>query len=159
MLVQLCIHEGALHQGLTVIEDTIDLDGRDVLAQRGELALLNRTDLALRVEYIDMDALYAEEAIGYCRACIARGGHEDIDLLVVLLLTDKVLEQARHEPGTHILEGEGGAMEQLQRIDILLDLHHRTVEGEGVVDNLLQRIGLHILSEESVGYGVGNLLE
>ena len=92
MLIELSVHEGVLHEGLTIVEHTIDLNGRDVLAQRGELALLNGRDLTLRIEHIDMDAIDAEETVGYSRARISRGGHEDVHLLAFAFLLDKVLE-------------------------------------------------------------------
>ena len=50
-------------------------------------------------------------------------------------------------------------MEELQGIDIPLNLHHGTVEGQCVVDNLFQGGCIHILAEESIGNGIGNLLE
>ena len=71
LLGQFAIHEGLLHHGLAVVEHTVDLQGRDILAQSRKLALLNRTYLALRIEHIDVDAGDTEEAIGYGTARIA----------------------------------------------------------------------------------------
>ena len=83
-----------------------------------------------------MDTVYTEESIGYSRACVARGGYKDIYLTVSIFLTDKVLEESGHESGTYILEGKGGTVEEFEGIDMILNLHDRTVEGQGVVDNL-----------------------
>ena len=50
-------------------------------------------------------------------------------------------------------------MEELQCIDIILYLHYRAVEGKRVIDDLLQRLGIDVLSEEGIGYRIGNLLK
>ena len=50
-------------------------------------------------------------------------------------------------------------MKEFQRVDVVFDFHDRTVEGERVVDNLLQGICLDIFAEESIGDGIGNLLK
>ena len=159
MLIELCIHKGILHESLTIVEHTIDLDSRDVLAKGRKLALLNRRYLALGIEHIDMDAVDTQEAVGHSRACVARGGYEHVHLLTFSLLTDEILKQARHEAGTYILKGESGAMEEFEGVDIILDIHDRTVERQCVVDNILQGIRIHILTKEGIGNRVGNLLE
>ena len=82
MLVQLSVHEGVLNQRLAIVEDTIDLNGRNVLTQRGELALLNGADLALRIKHIDVDALYTEETVGDGRAGITTGSSWKLELLL-----------------------------------------------------------------------------
>ena len=79
MLVQFSIHEGILDQCLTVIENTINLNGGDVLSKCGELALLNGADFAFGVEHIDVDALNTEGTVGNCATCVARSSHEDVD--------------------------------------------------------------------------------
>ena len=50
-------------------------------------------------------------------------------------------------------------MEKFERIDIVLHLHHRTVERQGVIHNLLQRLGIHILTKEGISHRIGDLLE
>ena len=99
-----------LDQGLAVVEHTVYLDGGDVLSQCGELAFLDRTDLALGVEYIDVDAVDTKETVGDCRTRVTAGGDEHIDLSGTLL-TDEILKEACHETGTDILECQGGTME------------------------------------------------
>ena len=49
-------------------------------------------------------------------------------------------------------------MEEFQCIDVILDLNDRAVEGERVVNNLLERLCIDVLSEEDVGNGIGYLL-
>ena len=65
MLVELLIHERRFHQCLAVVEYAIYLEGCDVLAEGSELALLNLAHLALRIEHVNMDAVNAEETVGY----------------------------------------------------------------------------------------------
>ena len=143
MAVELLVHEGALHQPLAVVEDAVDLDSRDVAPQRGELALLDGRHLALGIEHVDVDAIDAEEAVGHGRPRVAAGGYEHVDLLVSALLADEVLQQARHEAGADVLEGQRGTVEELQRIDAFalqcccvragLDLHDGAVKLQGVI--------------------------
>ena len=78
MRVEVLVHEGGLHQSLTIIEDTIYLDSGDILAEGRELTLLNGRHLALGVEDIDMYAFHAEEAIGHSGTRVAGGGNEDV---------------------------------------------------------------------------------
>ena len=73
--IEVGIHKGVLHQCLAVVKHTIHLHCRDVLSQCGELALLNRADLSLRIEHIHTDAIHSEEAIGHGTARIATGSH------------------------------------------------------------------------------------
>ena len=78
---------------------------------------------------------------------------------MVVLLLDEVLQQTGHEAGTYILKGEGRTMEQLKCIDVVLDVDHRTIELQCVVNYIVQSIRIYIFAKESAGYGVGYLLE
>ena len=159
VLIQFGIHKGILDEGLTIVEHTVNLNSSDVLSQCGELALLNRRDLTLGIEHIHMDAVNPQETISNGRAGITAGSHKDIDLLIALLLTDKILQQASHETGTHILEGEGRTMKQFEGIDIFLYLNHRAVERQGVIHDVVECVRIHIFAKECAGYGVGYLLK
>ena len=123
------------------------------------MALLDRTYLAFRIEHIDVNTLDTEETVCYCRTGITRGGHKDVHLFFLSLHADEILQQSGHKPGTYILKGEGRAVEEFQRIDIVLDLLDRTVERECVIDDVLEGIEVYILSEEGTGHVVGDLLE
>ena len=158
MELALVVEEGLLHQGLAVVEHAVDLDGGDVLAEGGELALLYLAHLAFGVEHVDVYALHAEETVGYGRAGVAAGGHEHVHPLL-LLLADEVLQQAGHEACAHVLEGQGGAVEEFERVDVLVDLHYRTVEREGVADDAPQVVGGYVLAEERIGHGAGDVVE
>ena len=69
------------------------------------------------------------------------------------------MKQSRHEACPYVLEGEGGAVEEFEGIDVVLDLHDGTVEGERVVDDVLQGVEIHVFAEEGTCHVVGNLLE
>ena len=158
MLVQLLVHERRLNQSLAVVENAIYLKGCDVLTEGSELALLNLANLALWIKHVNVDSLYTEETIGNSRTRITRCCYEHVDLLFTFL-SNEVLEQASHETGTYILEGESRTMEQLQGVDIWLYLYNRAVECQGIIYDLLQRICIYILTEEGISYLVCNLLE
>ena len=70
-----------------------------------------------------------------------------------------ILQQPRHEAGTDVLEGEGGAMEEFEGVDVVLDANDGGVEGEGVIDDATEVVGRNVLAEEGIGNAVGNLLE
>ena len=128
MLIEFCIHESTLHQCLTIVEYTIHLDGCDILSQGSELTLLNGRHLSFGIEHIHVDAINTKETVGYSRTSITRSGYQYVDLLITLLLTDKVLQQSGHETGTHILEGEGRTVKEFEGVDAVFHLNHRTVE-------------------------------
>ena len=105
-----------------------------------------------------MDALHAEEAIGHGTARVARGGYKNVDELGAFL-SDEILQQTCHEAGTNVLEGEGGAVEEFQGVDRRGDLYNGTVERQGLIDQVLQTVGVDVLSEEGIGHGIGNVAE
>ena len=158
VLVQLLVHERRLNQSLAVVENAIYLKGCDVLTEGSELALLNLANLSLWIKHVNVDSLYTEETIGNGRTRITRCCYENVDFLFTFL-TNEVLEQASHETGTYILEGECRTMEQLQGVDIWFNLYNRAVECQGIIYNLLQRICIYILAKEGISYLVCNLLE
>ena len=77
--LEFLVHESALDEALAVVEDTVDLDGRDVTPERRELALLNGRNLAFGIEDVDVDAVHAKETVGDGRPGVAGGGYQDID--------------------------------------------------------------------------------
>ena len=182
--VEFLVHEGALHHCLAIVEDTVHLDGGDVLSQGGELALLDGRDLALGVEHVDVDAGDAKETVGHGRTGVAGGGNKDIDLrsssfllgitqtsLVLLklrasvykavssLLLVEIAQQAGHEACAHVLEGQCGAVEEFQGVDIVRYLYGRDGERHGVVDNLAQVLGRDVLAEEALCHTEGDFLK
>ena len=85
MLVELFVHESGFHQGLAIVENAIHFQGGDILPQGGELAFLYLANLSFGVEHIHMDALHAQESVGYGRACVPGSSHEHVDGLASLL--------------------------------------------------------------------------
>ncbi len=159
MGIELSIHEGGFDECLTVIEHAVHLYCRDVLAQRGELALLYGADLSFGVEHIYVYAVHAEETIGNGAAGVAGCGNEHIDLAALALLLQEVLQQSRHKACTDILECQRGAVKQFQRIDIVCHGNYGAIECQRVIHNLLQGISLHVFSEECVSNGIGYFLK
>ena len=102
-----------------------------------------------------MDAFHAKETVSNSAAGVAGSRHKHVKLLAGA----EMRQQAGHETGTYILEGEGGTVEKLQGIDALVDLGYGTVEGQGVTDDGMKLILFDILSEESICHGACHLVE
>ncbi|OPZ48034.1 MAG: hypothetical protein BWY95_01095 [Bacteroidetes bacterium ADurb.BinA104] len=93
-----------------------------------------------------MDALYTQESVGHGAAGIARCCHKHIDKL--FLFPVEIAQQTGHKTGTDILKCKRGTMEQLQRVDIIIDLNHRSLERQGVINYPLKVIGSDIVTEQ-----------
>ena len=78
---------------------------------------------------------------------------------MVVLLLDEVLQQSGHKACAYVLECEGRTMKQLKCVDVILYVHHRTVELQCVVNYIVQSIRVNILSKECACHCVGNLLK
>ena len=85
VLVQVFVHKGGLDQSLAVVENTVDFQGCDVLSERRELTLLDRTYFTLRVEYEYADALHSQEAVRNGRACVSGSSYQYVHLFLFLL--------------------------------------------------------------------------
>ena len=69
------------------------------------------------------------------------------------------MQQACHKAGSDILEGEGGAVEQLEAVDAGLHLYNRAVKLKSVADNPVQ-VGLrNVFAEKCFRNRAGNLLK
>ena len=160
VLVQFLVHECRLDQRLTVVKDAVYLDGCDILAQRGELTLLDGADLALRIEHIDVDTLHAQESVGNSTSRVTAGSHQHVDKVTSRTRkTCKIAQQAGHEACADILEGQRGSVEQLQRINLVSHLDYRAIKRQRVIHQVLQGITVHVVAEEVAGHVVGNILE
>ena len=111
MCIELSIHEGGFDECLTVVEHAVHLYRCDVLAQRGELALLYGTYLSFGVEHIYVYAVHSQESVGYSRTGIAASGHQHVYLFVIVLLLDKVLQQSGHKSSAYILKCQRWSVE------------------------------------------------
>ena len=105
--VKLLVHESRFHQCLTIVKRAVYFKSRDILSQRSELLFLNFTDLALRIEHINMNTFYAEETIGNGTARITRGSNQYINLLLTLF-SNKIAQQARHKTAATSLKASVG---------------------------------------------------
>ena len=121
VLIELLVEESLLHQSLTVVEHTVYFDGGDVVAQRGELTLLDAAHLPLGIEHVDIDTVYTKKTIGNSRSRIATRGHENV---YCAFAADEMAEHAGHETGADILESQRGTMEEFERIDVFLYFHY-----------------------------------
>ena len=156
--VQFLIHESVFHQSLAIVEHAVHFEGGNVLPQCGKLAFLDGTHLAFRIKYIHVDTFHTQKTVGNGTPCITGSSHQHIHLIAPFLL-DEVSQKAGHETRPHVFKGQRGTMEKFQGIDVLRHFHHRTVETQRVVHDLFQRIGRHVLSEESVRHAVGHFLK
>ena len=100
---------------------TVYFDGGDVVAQRGELTLLDAAHLPLGIEHVDIDTVYTKKTIGNSRSRIATRGHENV---YCAFAADEMAEHAGHETGADILESQRGTMEEFERIDVFLYFHY-----------------------------------
>ena len=64
-----------------------------------------------------------------------------------------------HEPGADVLEGEGGAMEELQGEDAGLHFPQRAVEGKGLPHDPVQVAGRDVFREKGVRHAAGDVRE
>ena len=122
----LLFHSGknVLHAGLGVVKIAPDGTDADVAALLGlHLPLLHGADAAVGVEYDDLRARHVLKARHGGLSRVAAGGGQDQDLVLYAAL----FAGGGHQPGQHaecrILEGAGGAAEQLQ--------HRVVAQGDG----------------------------
>ena len=114
-----------------------------------------------------MYAVNTEEAVGNGGARVSRCGYEDIHLAAVVLtaaarlslLAQEILQQTRHEACADILEGECGTVEEFEGVDVVRDFDNGAVELKRIIDDVLERNGINVFSEETVCHGVCYLLE
>ena len=157
--VEVGVDEGGLDERLTVVEDAVHLQRGDVTPEGGELAFLNRADLALGVEYKDADAGHIEETVGYGAARVARGGHEHVDLATRPLTGDEVAEHAGHEPCADVFEGQRGAVEEFEGVDRVRDGHDGRVKSQRVLYDAAEIALRHIVAKEGAGHVEGDLVK
>ena len=133
-------------EALAVVEGAADGDGRDVAAQRGELGLLAGTDLAERIEDHDADARKAVEGVGDGTAGVAGCGGEDRDWGRGVVAQRG--HHAGHEARADVLEGVGGAVEELEEVNAGVDLAQGNGEVQRVVGDGAEEVGCDFAAEE-----------
>ena len=115
--------EDVLHAGLGIVKIALHGAHGHIFALLGHhLGPLHLADAAVGVEHADADAGNVPEAHQGGLAGVAGGGGEDQDILLHALGRLCRGEQLGEHGKGHILEGGGGATEQLQHAEIA-DLH------------------------------------
>ena len=102
-----------------------------------------------------LHAWHSQETVGNGTACISRCGHQNMD--VPFHITGIVSQQPGQEPCPHILEGQGGPVEQFQCIDSFLHPHHRGIEIDSVFYNCFEIFTGNILTKQQSGQFKGDL--
>ena len=109
--------EEGFHEELAVVEAAVDGEVEDVVVEDGRhLPFLEGADAALGVHDEDADAVLAADAGDGGGAGIAAGGGEDIEAAPAFL--EDFGEEAAEELEGDVLEGEGGAMEEFEDVDV-----------------------------------------
>jgi hypothetical protein len=130
---QLAVGERFLGEPLTVVERAFDGHREDVAAEGGELALLSRRDLAAWVEHRHPRPRDAVEGPGHGATGVSGGRHQHRRRLVAG--GSHPGQQASQKASSHVLEGEGGTVKQLQQPQVLCreegDDGDREIEGLG----------------------------
>ena len=101
----------------------------------GHLEFLDGAHTALGVEHKDRDVLLAPETVNGGRASVTAGRSHNGEMVSVttrlaLVPPDQeVLEQVAQKLQCHVLEGESGAVEELEKMDVTLELDERCYVG------------------------------
>jgi hypothetical protein len=146
---------------LAIVEHAFDGDVEDVrILQAEHLRGLEGAHLGVRRQHEDADAALAAHRVLGRAAGVARGGAEDVQLIVVL--RQRVLEQVPEQLHRHVLEGQGRAVrqalqDQLSPVALFQhaqrrDLAARLVGARVAVD--LGRVGL---AGQRLQVGVGDV--
>ena len=142
--LQLFIVKRLLHQRLAGIKVAINRHGFNIAAEGTEQLLLQRTDLAARIEDHYLDVRQAVESMRHRRPGVARGRGEDGDRLIAC----DVGQHLRHKAAAEILERQRRAMEQLQTADIFLNLAYRRRKRKRRAHPLLQDILRDLIADK-----------
>ena len=162
---QLRVGQGALHQSLAVVERARHLQGVDVVAERGELLLLQGADAARRIQQHHLDTPASPEGARHGAAGVAGGRDQHHDTLSGGARAELTLQQRGQKRGAEVLERTGGAVEQLQQRDAVVQPAQRRGEWEGRFDQGACRgrgpirRRRELLFEEPGGGGCRHLLE
>ena len=109
--------ENFLHAGLGVVKITADGAHLHVAALLGHhLRLLHGGHAPVGVEADDLGAGHVVKALQSCLAGIAGGGGEDEHFVLHAQNVPRLADEQGQQAQRHVLEGAGGAAEQLQHI-------------------------------------------
>ena len=118
------IAEQALEDRLRIVERAFERDGMDVgIGDRGHLPALHVRHAAMRIEDEDVDLIEPAEGLDRGGARIAGGGADHRRALAARL--EGVVHETAQQLHRHVLEGERGAVEQLEQEEIVGELRER----------------------------------
>ena len=135
------VGEEPLHAGLGVVKVAHHGADSHVVPLLGlHLELLDIGDPVLGVEHQDAGPVHVLEALQGGLAGVAGGGHQDADRLLLLVLSQGGREEMGQHLESHVLEGAGGAVPELQAVGLVVQLpdgrHLFDVEFVGTVGPL-----------------------
>src|SRR5690606_1304834 len=118
----------AVRSHLAVIKSPLDGNVVDVLIQdSSHLGLLDWTDSSLWMENENTDILLSSQTVDGGTAGVSTGGSNDGQMMSLLtflyifvLSSQEVLEEISNKLKGDILEGESRAVEEFEKVDILL---------------------------------------
>ena len=146
------------HYVFAVGERTVHLNGGDIATECGELCDLERSELPLRIEDINMCALNAVETVGDGTARMTGSDGNHIDFTTALLGGVVMCQQTRHEASANVLETHGRAMKQLQNVAIVAHVNERNGEIERFEHHIVKHLRVDVALQGVVGNGVTHLL-
>ena len=142
------VAEGGFQDRLAVVEAALDGQTMHVgVRHGGHLPLLQGADPPSRIQHEDVDVRPPPNAVDGRAAGVAAGRAHDVQ--APLPHPQNVLEQAPEHLQRHVLEGERGAVEELQHL-VLAEVHKRhdlrMVEGrEGVRDDAVEHLARDVV--------------
>lgn len=131
-LVGIRIAEQSLDNILTIIECALDGEVVYVAVNAGcHLSLLDRANTSLGVQNCDRNILLASETVDSSGSSISTCRANDGQVVTVLahlsmvFAHEQIFEKISKELEGAILEGVAGAVEKLQNVEVILELHQR----------------------------------
>ena len=133
--VQKCL----LNQALAIVKSPLDFDRPNIRSDRGELLLLDVANASAGIQNDNVNPRDVAEPLSNSRTRIARSGNQHRQAL-----RRRCPEQARHDPGTDILECGCRPVKQFQLAHVFMHLNQG--------DFKVQRI-FHQIEKAGLRYG------
>ena len=112
---QLPVRKYLLHPCLSIVKISVNAHHQGILPLlRHHLSLLDGTDPGLRVKHYDLRALHPGKSCQGRLSRVTGCGGEDDNLFLALVFPGRRQHQVGQNGQGHVLERDGGAMEQLQ---------------------------------------------
>ena len=108
------VGEGLFDEALAIVKGAANFEGGDVFAERGELFFLGFADALGGIKNDDANAGNAEKTVSNGATGVAGSGDEHGELAI--FAANEIAHQAGHKTRAKILEGQRGAVEQLENV-------------------------------------------